>query len=361
MIKEGAKHTIITNYFREGDRMLQFVPARAIFEQNALQYPLGQKIHDQINAMGVPISFAASHNRITGIPGQTPQQAYREAKRTLVVGVRKSTNFAACKPSAHYQLPLNTSCPGMCEYCYLSTTLGKKPYLRVYVNIDEILLKAENYITERSPETTVFEGAATSDPIPTEYLTGLLKSTIEFFGKQELGRFRFVTKFTDVDSLLDIEHNGHTRFRFSLNADPVIKNFEHQTPGMLERVNAAAKVAAAGYPLGFIIAPIFHFTDWQDEYHKLFVQLAKQLPEQARQDLRFELITHRFTTRAKNNILNIFPETLLPMEESSRKFKFGQFGYGKYIYEKDLMNEMKSFMQETISRYFPRAGIDYFV
>jgi spore photoproduct lyase len=341
--------------------MLKFVPARAIFEKNALEYPLGRQIYDQLTQMKVPISFASSHNRITGIPGSTPQEAYREAKRTLVVGVRKSTDFAACKPSAHYQLPLNTSCPGMCEYCYLATTLGKKPYLRIYVNIDDILARAKAYMDERAPEITIFEGAATSDPIPTEYLTGLLKTTIEFFGKTELGRFRFVTKFTDVETLLSANHQGHTRFRFSLNADPVINKFEHKTPGMAERVKSAARVAAAGYPLGFIIAPIFYFDGWQQAYQELLSQLAENLPQQAQQDLHFELITHRFTTRAKNNILNIFPETLLPLDENVRKFKFGQFGYGKYIYDKAMMLEMKTFLEKTTQRFFPQAVIDYFV
>ena len=84
----------------------------------------------------------------------------------------------------------------MCEYCYLATTLGRRPYLRVYVNIEEILAQAAAYISVRSPEITLFEGAATSDPVPTEYLTGLLRRTIEFFARQQYGMFRFVTNMT---------------------------------------------------------------------------------------------------------------------------------------------------------------------
>jgi spore photoproduct lyase len=112
----------------------------------------------------VPVSMTGSHNRVTGIPGKTPREAYLEAKRTLVVGVRRTLQFSSCKPSAHYQLPLATSCTGWCQYCYLNTTLGKKPYVRIYVNVEEILQQAGEYIKKRAPETTVFEGAATSDP-----------------------------------------------------------------------------------------------------------------------------------------------------------------------------------------------------
>jgi spore photoproduct lyase len=339
----------------------QFIPKRAFFEPKALEYPIGQKVYEQLQEMKVPIILTGSHNRITGIPGDTPQEAYQEAKNTLVVGIRKSLDFAGCKPSAHYQLPLTTSCSSMCEYCYLATTLGKKPYLRVYVNVNEVLGQASRYIRARAPEITWFEGAATSDPIPTEYLTGLLYNTIEFFGRQPFGRFRFVTKHDRVDSLLTAKHNGHTRFRFSINAASIIDQYEHKTPTLIQRVEAAAKVAEKGYPVGFIIAPIFYYPGWEEAYLQLLQELDKQLPKKDRSDITFELIAHRFTKRAKNNILEIFPETKLPMKEEERKFKYGQFGYGKYVYQKETMDEMKNDMHKGIHTYFPHAAIEYFV
>ncbi|VBB05810.1 radical sam alpha/beta horseshoe [Lucifera butyrica] len=341
--------------------MLRYMPQRIFFEPRALEYPLGRQLYQTLQTMKIEIHQTPSHNRVSGIPGRTVQERFREAKKTLVVGVKKISPFSPCKPSAHYQLPLTTSCPGMCEYCYLATTLGKKPYLRVYVNIDEILEQAQAYIQERCPEITVFEGAATSDPIPTEYLTGLLYKTIEFFGKQNAGRFRFVTKHDDVDSLLSAQHNGHTRFRFSLNAAAIINNYEHATATMEERIAAAAKVAAAGYPLGFIIAPLFYFPGWQEEYGRMFRSLERFLPQPGRSGVSFEFISHRFTRKAKNNIMEIFPESKLPMEEENRKFKYGQFGYGKFIYEKEFLEEMNIFMKEQVESYFPEAHINYFI
>jgi spore photoproduct lyase len=316
--------------------------------------------------MKVPVKATTSHNRVTGITGKTATESYREAKRTLVIGVRRSKTFQTCKPSAHYQLTLTTSCPGMCEYCYLATTLGQKPYVRVYVNLGEILEIANELIKTRSPEITIFEGAATSDPLPSEKYTGSLKKTIDFFGKQPYGRFRFVTKFTDVESLLDAKHNGHTRFRFSLNCEDVIREYEHGTPSATERITAASKVLQAGYPLGFIIAPIFKLEDWKDQYTRLFILLEEQLSQNSSlnwspENLTFEFITHRFTTRAKSTILKVFPQTKLQMEEHNRKYKFGQFGYGKYVYQPDEMDELKSFFLKLTHKHFTGAGIEYFV
>jgi len=269
------------------------------------------------------VRFTTSHNRVTGIPGKSPQEKFLQAKRTLVVGVRKSKDFATCRPSAHYQLPLATGCPGRCEYCYLHTNMGRSPYVRIYVNQEEILNKAREYIEKRLPETTVFEGAATADPLAVEPYSGALKKTIAFFAEQEKGLFRFVTKFTDVDSLLSIKHKNRTRFRFSINNPGIIKEFEHATPRLEARLQAASKVAAAGYPLGFMIAPIIADNNWRDDYTALLNELR---PFADHPDLTFELITHRFTARAKEVIFNLFPHTGLPLETEGRRFKGGQFG-----------------------------------
>ncbi|MCL6610486.1 MAG: spore photoproduct lyase [Peptococcaceae bacterium] len=338
-----------------------FIPRRVLFEKDALNYPLGQELYRRFVREGVPVRLAGSHNRITGIPGKTPGEAYLEAKRTLVVGVRRTLKFETCRPSAHYQLPLATSCSGRCEYCYLQTTLGNRPYLRVYVNVDEILEAAGGYIRDRAPEITLFEGAATSDPVPVERYTGSLKKAVEFFGRQELGRFRFVTKFTDVDSLLDADHRGHTRFRFSINTGRVISKYEHNTPGLQERLEAAKKVSGAGYPLGFIIAPIMVYPGWEGEYRDLLAQLRKTLGPAAERDITFELISHRFTARAKRRILEVFPATTLPMEEETRKFKYGQFGYGKYVYPEETMELIGSLFRDALAGTFPGAGVEYLV
>lgn len=336
---------------------MPFVPKLVLFEEAALRYQRGRDIRDYMQKLGVPYRTIVG-SRVSGIPG-SGREGFINAKNTLVVGVRKHAKFATCKPSAHFQLPLTTSCPGMCEYCYLHTTLGAKPYPRVYVNIEDVLEQATQEINARLPDVTVFEGAATSDPIPTEPYTGLLKTCIEFFAREEKARFRFVTKFTDVDTLLRVDHRGHTRFRFSLNADYVIAKFEHRTPRLEARLEAAQKVIEAGYPLGFIIGPIMYFDGWQEQYGDLLENTVRHVGKPS--DLRFELITHRYTARAKQNIADVFPESELSMEDAKRQFKYGQFGYGKYVYPKDVFAEMKEFFSLRIEQIFPQAQIDYFV
>ncbi len=337
-----------------------FMPELVYFEPDALNYPKGQQIHEWAEAHNLPIHVTTSHNRITNLPGETEFEKYKIAKNTLVVGIRKTLTFDTSKPSAEYAIPIATGCMGHCHYCYLQTTLGAKPYIRVYVNIEDILSSAEKYIEERAPEMTRFEAACTSDPVGIEHISGSLKQLIEFMALQDYGRLRFVTKYHHVDSLLGLKHNGHTRFRFSVNADYVIRNFEPATSRFEERIQAAGKVAQAGYPLGFIIAPIIWHEGWEQGYANLLTKLAETLPREASSDLTFELIQHRFTKTAKRVIQERYPKTKLEMDEAKRKYKWGRWGQGKYVYPDEQANALREFITEQIFEHFPQAKIEYF-
>jgi spore photoproduct lyase len=337
-----------------------FIPELVFFEPDALNYDKGKQIYEWAEKENLPIKMTTSHNRITGLPGESELEKYKIAKRTLVVGIRKTLKFEQSKPSAEYAIPIATGCMAHCHYCYLQTTLGAKPYIRVYVNTDEILGAAKQYIEERKPEITRFEAACTSDPVGLEHISGSLKQLIEFMGKEEYGRLRFVTKFKHVDSLLNLQHNLHTRIRFSVNADYVIKNFEPATSSFSERIEAAAKVSKAGYPLGFIIAPIIWHEGWEEGYLELIKQLAAAVPILETTDLTFELIQHRFTKTAKRVIEQRYPKTKLEMDEAKRKYKWGKYGHGKYVYPNEQAEALRENITEYIFRYFPQARIEYF-
>ena len=339
-----------------------FKPKRVLFEKGTLETEMGQKIYNKVkDDESIEIINLTSNRIKEHIPGENAYQQYRSGKETMVVGVRKTLKFQTCKPSANYQLPLVTGCMGRCEYCYLNTQLGDKPFIKVFVNTEEILDKAKKYIEERQPQITIFEGAATSDPVAVEPYTDSLRQAIQFFAKEEKARFRFVTKYNDVDGFLDIEHNNHTEIRFSINTDYIIKSYEHFTASVNKRIEAAIKVAKVGYKIGFIIAPVFIYDGWKEDYENLIKSIKEKIPDDLDQSIIFEVISHRYTTKAKNTILQIYPETTLPMNEDDRKFKYGQFGYGKYVYSKEELEDMKNFFKEKIEEIIPNSIIKYII
>lgn len=322
-----------------------FKPKHVYIEKEALDYPLGVELKEKFENMDIPVDILES-NRVNFLRGKNVQEKYEIGKRVLVVGVRRTLEFQSCKPSAHYQLPLVTGCIGKCEYCYLNTNLKDKPFTRIYVNIDDVFKKAKKYVQTGKFKPTIFEGSATSDPVPVEPYTHALAQSIEYFGKLPDARFRFVTKFTDVDGLLHLKHNEKTEIRFSINTDTVIESFEHGTPRVKQRIEAARKVIKAGYPVGFLIAPVFIYPNWKEDYLMLIKMLKNYLPdEDLKHPITFEIISHRFTPTAKNHILQVFEQSKLPMDEAERTYKYGQFGYGKYVYPKETIAEIKELFE----------------
>ena len=107
-----------------------------------------------------------------------------------------------------------------------------------------------------------------------------------------------------------------------------------------------------------MIAPVFCYNGWQKDYLLLLEQISKTFPNL---QLTFEVVTHRYTSTAKANIYKMFPNSNLDMDESKRQFKYGQFGYGKYIYNKDQMTEIEEFFKVNIRDIFENSSLLYIV
>lgn len=342
--------------------MKQFIPRRVIFEPSSLEYPLGKEIYNYFKDKSVEIiNVTAAREAARYIPGTTPAEKYANSKKTLLVTTNNAKKLDICKPSADYQFSIVSNCPGNCEYCYLQTTQGTKPYIKVFVNLKDIFSVIEDHIKLRDGKVTTFEVASLGDPVALEHITGSLAMTIEFFAGLENGRLRVVTKYNNMDTLLGINHNQHTEFRVSINTKYVIDNFEHNTGSLDDRIEAIKKLGNAGYPIGFIVAPIMLYDNWKDDYDYLFKKLEEDLgTELSNKELTFELIQHRFTAVAKDLILQRFPNTKLDMEENNRTLKWGRFGRYKYVYHKEEADEIKIFLTSIIKERFPKAVIKYF-
>jgi spore photoproduct lyase len=330
---------------------------RFIFEQAALKTEYGKQLFSSLIKKGLSPEIKQGRSAVYTIE-ENKRHAFGEGKRTLIIGSRSPSKFENCRPSADYQLPVFTGCPGLCEYCYLMTRMGEQPYVKLNANIVNVLTNITKYIEENMPKTTSFELSASSDPLPFEEPTGIVSFIINHFASLPNGRLRICTKFEPNADILKANHNGHTDFRFSINTPGVIDSYEHVTPSLDRRISAAKNIINAGYKTGIMIAPVFLDDDWKNDYAKLIENLKSNLGSGVS---TFEVVTHRYTTKAKETINNIFPQTKLDMDDEKRKFKMGQFGYGKYVYDSEKIKQVKEFFSSEISKQFPDSELLYVV
>jgi spore photoproduct lyase len=338
------------------------MPERVLITPAALQEPWGQQILSRVQSYNLPIE-ELRQNRLTGLRGETEQETYAIAKRTLAIVTAPPSAFklSPIPPSADWQFHLAEGCPAHCQYCYLAGSLQGPPVIRAFANLPQILQNLAAY--EQGTRSTSFEVSCYTDPLGVEHLLGSLAECIRYFGTREQGHLRWVSKFDAVDQLLDLPHNRHTRCRFSVNASPISKKLEGGTASVTQRIQALRKLAmpqsqgGGGYPVGLVMAPIMAIEDWQDHYMQLFDELSEALDFEV--DLTFELISHRFTPGSKQVLQSWYPNSKLEMDESNRVIKRNKFGGVKYVYDGDTMKRMRTFFEKQIRQRFPQAEILY--
>ena len=196
-----------------------------------------------------------------------------------------------------------------------------------------------------------------------EHLTGSLAETIRWFGTREHAYLRYTTKFDAVEPLLDLPHNGHTRPRASVNADPVARRLEGGVAPVAARLNALRRLAlprsegGGGYPVGLVIAPIIPVDDWEAHYAQLLddAQAAVGFAP----DITFELITHRFTPGSKEVLQSWYPEDDAGHDGGDAQREAQQVRRRQVRLPADLMKSLRRFFEAEINRRFPQGRILY--
>lgn len=56
-----------------------FWPERVYFEPEALKYPRGEDLFELFQGKAVPLKMTRSHNRLTGLPGQSAREGFEAA------------------------------------------------------------------------------------------------------------------------------------------------------------------------------------------------------------------------------------------------------------------------------------------
>lgn len=344
-----------------------------LITRSAADLPHTAEIVRRCRAAGVSDIDYLPGDRLTGLNTGDERSTYARAKSTLAVVVAPPSALKPqpIPPSADWRIDLARGCPAHCQYCYLAGSLTGPPVTRVYGNLDDVLEGVTTHIgignvtsgtLARGGEGTTFEMSCYTDPLGIEHVTGSLSEAITRFGRGDYGpdvQLRFTTKFDDVAALTTLAHSGRTRARFSVNVDEVSKRFEGGTAPMTSRVGALREMALAGYPVGLTIAPIMPVPDWRSAYGAMLDAVAAGVQGIRGLDLSVELITHRFTPKSKDILLEWYPRTKLEMDESERSLKRSKFGGIKYVYPKEVMGEMRRWFLDEIPRRLPAATVLY--
>jgi len=103
---------------------------------------------------------------------------------------------------------------------------------------------------------------------------GVLDALIEFAWANPNVILELKTKSANVNHLLRADAPRNILCTWSLSTPTLIHNEEHGTASLDKRLNAARKVADAGFLVGFHFHPIVHYDQWRQDYQLVVERLC---------------------------------------------------------------------------------------
>jgi len=167
-------------------------------------------------------------------------------------------------------------CIYQCAYCYLQLTFRGRVHQTIFTNTCDVLREVDQFLTREEP--SALNAGELSDALAVDDRTGLTKKLVPRFASQDRHLLVLLTKSTQIDNLLGLESAGRTVVSFSVNASDVAARYEIGSPSPRERIEAARRVAAAGYRLRFRLDPVIPVPGWENSYREILNHLLETAP-----------------------------------------------------------------------------------
>jgi len=170
------------------------------------------------------------------------------------------------------ELKWATGCPFDCAWCYLKGTLRfrpqkSKPYVKDYERIGQ---HVRSFLENANGYKELLNTGELADSLMWERNGNpFSKFILSLFEDHEKHKVLFVTKSKNIEHLLEDDHRRNAIISFSLNADAVARRFERGAPTVAERIEAASKLASAGYEVRIRIDPMVPVSDWEKGYKEV--------------------------------------------------------------------------------------------
>ncbi len=240
---------------------------------HAQRRELSQTVHTRVPVLGEE----STHDTPDAL------RLHEAGKRTLVFGEHlSSVRFSdetenTCPNYWHYSF--YGFCPYGCAYCYLTGTPGVRfsPTVKIFLNVHQTL-EAIRRIAAGFTEPTTFYHGKLQDALALDPLTGYSQLSVPFFARQKYARQVMLTKSTDVENLLPLEHEGRTILSWTVNLPEISRDFEPHTPAVTQRIEAMKRAAAAGYPVRAVLMPIIPVDGWVGRYAEFLESLVRDVP-----------------------------------------------------------------------------------
>ncbi len=194
------------------------------------------------------------------------------------------------------------NCPYDCRFCFLQGMYRSAHHV-LFVNYEDFARDIER------TAPGVFYSGYDCDSLALEPVSGFCGFFVPLFRRHPRATLELRTRSTQVRALLEMEPAANCVVAMSFAPESAVRRWERRTPGIGKRLDALARLAAAGWPVALRFEPVMAEPSGKDpveRYRRLFAEVFGRLD--ARTVHSVSLGEYRMPERFHRDIARQHPE-----------------------------------------------------
>lgn len=304
-----------------------FQPELIVLEEAAASHPQTIRILNTLPDVPVDLVEDARHlKRPTEIA---------DAKRRLILTTRGGQLFRGNSSEQGPEtccgartLSLVQGCPMDCSGCPVAGMKGLAG-ITVNVHLEKVMAQVSAFLRRESSRFFRVHAGAGGDALALDPILDVARVLIPFFGMQRNAILTLSTKTAMVDHILSLRHRNRTVIAWPMLPESMIACEEQGTASLAERLQAAQRVASAGFGVGFMIDPIVMHGGVEETveyYAPLIDQLLDAVPVRQISWIGFNMFSCDRTlpesSRARFPKTRLFSGEMVPVGKTLRVPRF---------------------------------------
>lgn len=212
------------------------------------------------------------------------------------------------------------NCGYDCSYCSIQTFYHTDKIL-FHSNLQQNLKTISNSL--KAEKRYHIGTGQSSDSLMWDNYNGMLDHLFDFARDNKNVILELKTKSANIDYFLKNDVPANVLTTWSLNPQIIIKNEEHLTASLKQRIDAAAKISSKGNLIGFHFHPIIVYKNWKSDYENIFKILLKEFDPEKITHISFGTLTFIKPVIKELRKRNLKSKILqMPMEEIADKLSY---------------------------------------
>jgi spore photoproduct lyase len=251
---------------------------RVVIEEEFRRERMARRVLERIPSH-VPVEYVPD-GRPAAMADRSQADSFAAGKRRLILMRRRSPFLMACPAGSgefaccgYLVLTLASNCPMDCAYCFLQEYVADNPGFQVYANYADAFDELDA-LSRKAPNRNFRVGTGElADSLAFDTLTGLSLELVDFFARQRSLTLELKTKTDEIENLLSVDPKRQVIVSWTLSPQAVFASSEHRSAPPAARIDAARRVADAGYGVAFHLDPVIAYPAAERDYLELLDHL----------------------------------------------------------------------------------------